>query len=75
MREYTTRVDGCSNTITTVCKDNYLLEMPICVAMRGRYNEVGKVEQHLEPRYDGVTNTITTVSKDNMVLEQDEISQ
>ena len=46
-----------------------------CVAMRGRYNEVGKVEQHLEPRYDGITNTITTVSKDNMVLEQDEILQ
>ena len=43
--------------------------------MRGRYNEVGKVEQHLEPRYDGITNTITTVSKDNMVLEQDEILQ
>ena len=71
MREYTLRTDGCSNTITTVCKDNDLLEMPICVAMRGRYNADGKVEQHLEPRFDGITNTITTVCKDNMVLEQD----
>lgn len=41
-----------------------------CVAMRGRYNEQGKVEQHLEARFDGVTNTITTVGKDNMVLER-----
>lgn len=40
-----------------------------CVAMRGRYNENGKAEQHLEPRFDGVTNTITTVSKDNLILE------
>lgn len=38
-----------------------------CIAMRGRYNEDGKVEQHLEPRFDGVTNTITTVQKDNLV--------
>lgn len=66
MREYTLRTDGCSNTITTVQKDNYLLEIP----MRGRYNENGKVEQHLEPRFDGITNTITTVGKDNMVLER-----
>lgn len=26
MREYTVRVDGCCNTITTVQKDNYILE-------------------------------------------------
>lgn len=57
MREYTLRTDGCSNTITTVCKDNDLLEMPICVAMRGRYNADGKVEQHLEPRFDGTGTT------------------
>lgn len=27
MREYTTRTDGCCNTITTVRKDNYILEI------------------------------------------------
>lgn len=27
MREYTTRIDGCCNTITTVQKDNYILEI------------------------------------------------
>lgn len=42
----------------------------MCIAMRGRYDENGKVEQHLEPRFDGVTNTITTVNKDNLILER-----
>ena len=27
MREYTFRTDGCSNTITTVQKDNYIAEI------------------------------------------------
>lgn len=35
MREYTTRSDNCTNTITTVQKDNYIL--CIGAAMRGRY--------------------------------------
>lgn len=69
MREYTIRDDGLSNTITTVTKDNYVIEFPICVAMRGRYGSDGKIQQNLEPRTDGLTNTITTVQKDNMVLE------
>lgn len=29
MREYTVRKDGLSNTITTVLKDNYILEVLI----------------------------------------------
>ncbi|USL89226.1 DNA (cytosine-5-)-methyltransferase [Bacillus phage vB_BceS_LY1] len=37
------------------------------VAMRGRYNDDGKIEQKLEQRKDEVTNTITTVTKDNLV--------
>lgn len=28
MREYTLRTDGCCNTISTVVKDNYILEIP-----------------------------------------------
>lgn len=43
--------------------------MYYCVAMRGRYNQEGKVEQQLEPRWDGVTNTLTTVQKDNLIME------
>ncbi len=27
MREYTIRTDGCINTLTTVCKDNYIVEI------------------------------------------------
>jgi hypothetical protein len=69
MREYTIREDGLSNTITTVVKDNYVVELPICAAMRGRYGEDGKIQQQLEPRFDGLTNTITTVIKDNLIME------
>lgn len=42
------------------------------VAMRGRYNSEGKVEQQLESRKDNLTNTITTVTKDNLVVEPPE---
>lgn len=36
--------------------------------MRGRYDENGKVNQHLEPN-DEFANCITSVEKDSMVLE------
>lgn len=42
---------------------------PLIVAMRGRYDENGKVQQQLEPQYSGCTNTLTGVQKDNMVIE------
>lgn len=64
MKQCTPGTDGISNTLTTVLKDNYAL----CIAVRGRYNETGKINQKLEPRYDGITNSLTTVQKDNMVL-------
>lgn len=38
-------------------------------AIRGRYDENGKIEQKIELRKDGTTNTITTVEKDNIVIE------
>lgn len=38
-------------------------------AIRGRYNENGKIEQKLELRNDNITNTITTVQKDNVIVE------
>jgi DNA (cytosine-5)-methyltransferase 3A len=37
-------------------------------AIRGRYNENGKIIQKLEPRKDNKTNSLTTVQKDNVVL-------
>ena len=66
MREYTLRVDGLCNTITTVTKDNYIA---VGAAMRGRYNSDGKTEQMIEIRDDELSNAITTVQKDSLVLE------
>lgn len=37
-------------------------------ALRGRYDENGKVKQRLELRPDGNTNTVTTVEKDNVII-------
>ncbi len=39
-----------------------------CGAIRGRYDETGKVKQQLELRKDDKTNTLTTVQKDNQVV-------
>lgn len=41
MREYTFRTDGCSNTITTVQKDNYIAEInKTHVSNEGRQKDV-----------------------------------
>lgn len=47
MREYTFRVDGMANTLTTVQKDNYVV---IPCAMRGRYDKNNNINQQLEMR-------------------------
>ena len=44
-------------------------EFPVCCAMRGRYNEDGKIEQQLEVNSSEYANAITTVQKDCMILE------
>lgn len=75
------REDNCVGTITTVQKDNMVLEQSILRMVR---TEEGKrlrkqYENHeirhgyneyreAEPRTDGCSNTITTVQKDNLVL-------
>lgn len=41
----------------------------VCVAMRGRYTDKGKIKQQLEPNLKDVINTLTTVAKDNLILE------
>ena len=66
LREYTLRTDGCTNTITTVQKDNYVA---IGYAMRGRYNSGNKTEQKIEINNEEICNSITTVQKDSMVVE------
>lgn len=45
-------------------------EFPVCCAMRGRYNEDGKIEQQLEVNSADYCNAITTVGKDCMILEK-----
>ena len=66
LREYTLRTDGCTNTVTTVQKDNYVA---IGCAMRGRYNSDNKTEQKIEMNNEEICNSITTVQKDSMVVE------
>ena len=48
-------------------------EFPVCCAMRGRYNEDGKIEQQLEVNSADFSNALTTASKDWMVLEKIDI--
>lgn len=45
-------------------------EFPVCCAMRGRYNEQGKIEQQLELNSSDYANALTTVQKDCMILEE-----
>lgn len=67
MREYTIRMDGMCNTITTVQKDNYIV---VGAAMRGRYESDGEgIKQQIEVRDDELSNAITIVNKDALVVE------
>lgn len=45
-------------------------EFPVCCAMRGRYNEDGEIEQHLEINSSEYINALTTVQKDVLILEK-----
>lgn len=62
---------ACAFTITTHAGnrpcDNFIIE-PIPSAMRGRYDENGKINQQLEIKDDGNTNALTMVTKDNLII-------
>ena len=73
---------GCTNTLTSVQKDNYVCEPQVLRAERTEYGksirkqyETGEVDEkigdmrEMKPRTDGVANTITTLLKDNYVVE------
>lgn len=75
-------MNGTTNTITTVAKDNYVMEPQVLRAERTDYGkeirkqyEAGEVYEkignmrEMMPRTDGISNTITTVQKDNYVIE------
>lgn len=81
-REHTVtepRTDNLTNTITTVQKDNLLMEYTI-VASRSRdpVNPTkvrtasnGHMVQRYESNRNGWSNTITSVQKDNMLIESE----
>ncbi|HZJ98735.1 MAG TPA: DNA cytosine methyltransferase, partial [Tissierellaceae bacterium] len=73
---------GICNTLTSVQKDNLVLEPAILTPKRTEYGkairkdyENGKIQEsrhnmtELQPREDGMCNTLTTVQKDNYLLE------
>ena len=73
---------GCTNTLTSVQKDNYVCEPQVLRAERTEYGkairkqyEAGEVDEkignmrEMKPRTDGVSNTITILLKDNYVVE------
>lgn len=75
-------MNGTTNTITTVAKDNYVMEPQVLRAERTDYGkkirkqyEAGEVYEKISnmremiPRTDGISNTITTIQKDNYVME------
>ncbi len=57
--------EGISPTLTDMQGGNR--QPKVAVAMRGRYNEFGEVEQQLEISSREIANSITTVQKDSMV--------
>lgn len=59
-----------SDGIATACTTSpFFMPHYTAVAMRGRYNENGEVEQQVEISNREVANAITTVQKDSMVSE------
>lgn len=60
--------DNICGTLRTIdaCGDKRVIENG---AIRGGYNEEGKIQQQLELRNDGVINTLTTVEKDNVIVK------
>lgn len=76
------REDGKTNCLTSVEKDNLLLETVCLTPRRTEYGkairrqyEAGEIQEsrhnmtELVPRTDGKSNTLTTVQKDNLILQ------
>ena len=78
--------NGCTNTLTSVAKDNYVCEKE-CFCLQYVRNEYGRMIRKgyesgdikarrseirdVLPRTDGITNTITTILKDNIIMEKE----
>ena len=74
---------GTSNCLTSVQKDNLVMESKVLTPKRTEYGkqirkayESGQIQEsrhnmtELVPRKDDVSNTLTTVQKDNLLLEK-----
>nr|WP_205753390.1 DNA (cytosine-5-)-methyltransferase [Bacillus cereus] len=57
--------EGISPCLTTMQGGG---QEPKILAVRGRYNESGLIDQQAEFRTDNITNTLTTVTKDNYLM-------
>lgn len=75
-------MQGTSNCLTSVQKDNLVIESQVLTPKRTEYGkqirkayESGRIQEsrhnmtELEPRKDDISNTLTTVQKDNLLLE------
>ena len=75
-------MQGTSNCLTSVQKDNLVMESQVLTPKRTEYGkqirkayESGKIQEsrhnmtELVPRQDNISNTLTTVQKDNLLLE------
>lgn len=75
--------NGTTNCLTSVQKDNLVMESQVLTPKRTEYGkqirkayESGQIQEsrhnmtELEPRRDNVSNTLTTVQKDNLLLEK-----
>lgn len=76
-------IQGTSNCLTSVQKDNLVMESQVLTPKRTEYGkqirkayESGQIQEsrhnmtELEPRKDDISNTLTTVQKDNLLLEK-----
>lgn len=76
-------MQGTSNCLTSVQKDNLVMESQALTPKRTEYGkqirkayESGEVQEsrhnmtELDPRKDDISNTLTTVQKDNLLLEK-----
>lgn len=76
-------MQGTSNCLTSVQKDNLVIESQVLAPKRTEYGkqirkayESGQIQEsrhnmtELEPRKDDISNTLTTVQKDNLLLEK-----
>lgn len=76
-------MQGTSNCLTSVQKDNLVIESQVLAPKRTEYGkqirkayESGRIQEsrhnmtELEPRKDDISNTLTTVQKDNLLLEK-----